>query len=86
VWSRDGGQLFYRAGDDLMAVGVGYDPFRPTVPRKLLDLPSALYGLDPYMAEYDVAPDGRFIAVRRDSEPEIQVVLNWVEELKRALR
>jgi eukaryotic-like serine/threonine-protein kinase len=86
VWSRDGTQLFYRAGDDLMTVSVAYEPFRPAVPRKLLDLPGAIYGLDPYVPEYDVAPDGRFIAVRRDGAPEIQVVLNWVEELTRALR
>jgi hypothetical protein len=52
----------------------------------VVDLPGALYGLDPYVPEYDVARDGRVIAVRRDGAPEIQVVLNWVEELKRALR
>jgi hypothetical protein len=69
-----------------MGVSVRYDPFRPGVPRKVMDLPGALYGLDPYVPEYDVARDGRVIAVRRDGAPEIQVVLNWVEELKRALR
>jgi hypothetical protein len=68
-----------------MTVSVQLAPFRASAPRKLFDMPSALYGLDPYMAEYDVASDGRFISVRRDAAPEIHVVLNWGEELRRAL-
>jgi hypothetical protein len=36
---------------------------------------------------YDVHPDGEhFVFVKRpDEEPELRVVLNWVEELKRKL-
>ena len=48
-------------------------------------MPRALYGLDPYIPEYDVAADGRVITVRRDALPEIHMVLNWAEELRRAL-
>ena len=68
-----------------MAVPVQFDPFRPGAPRKHLDMPSALYGQDPYVPEYDVAADGRVVTVRRDTVPEIHVVLNWAEELRRAL-
>jgi eukaryotic-like serine/threonine-protein kinase len=85
MWSRDGRELFYREGDAMMAVAVQHDPFGASPPRKLFDLPGAKYGLDPYVADYDVAPDGRFISVRRDASPEINVVLNWIEELRRAL-
>ena len=85
VWSRDGRELFYRQGDALMAVPVQFDPFRPGAPRKHLDMPRALYGQDPYVPEYDVAADGRVVTVRRDTVPEIHVVLNWAEELRRAL-
>ena len=85
MWSRNGRELFYRNGDALMVVAVQHDPFRASSPRKLFDMPGALHGLDPYVADYDVAPDGRFISVRRDAAPEINVVLNWVEELRRAL-
>ena len=48
-------------------------------------MPTASYGLDPLVADYDVAADGRFLAIRRDPAAEIHVVLNWVEELRRAL-
>ena len=37
-------------------------------------------------ANYDVAPDGRFVMLREvvaGSSPDIIVVLNWFEELKR---
>jgi eukaryotic-like serine/threonine-protein kinase len=85
VWSRDGRELFYRQGDALMAVPVQLDPFRAGAPQKRLDMPRALYGLDPYLPEYDVAADGRVLTVRRDGISEIHVVLNWAEELRRAL-
>jgi serine/threonine protein kinase/Tol biopolymer transport system component len=85
MWSRDGRELFYREDDSLMAVAVQHQPFRASAPRKLFDLPGALYNLDPYSADYDVAPDGRFLTVRRGTSTELRVVLNWVEELRRAV-
>jgi eukaryotic-like serine/threonine-protein kinase len=85
VWSRDGRELFYREDDAMMVVAVKHSPFQASAPRKLFDMPAARYGLDPYSADYDVAPDGRFISVRRDESPDIQVILNWTEELRRAL-
>jgi hypothetical protein len=38
--------------------------------------------------DYDVGSDGRFLLIKRDetarlAEPQIAVVLNWFEELKR---
>ena len=85
VWSRDGRELFYREDDAMMVVAVKHSPFQASAPRKLFDMPGARYGLDPYSADYDVAPDRRFISVRRDESPDIQVILNWTEELRRAL-
>jgi hypothetical protein len=34
--------------------------------------------------DYDLAPDGRFLMVKRSAEeqPRLHVVLNWQEELK----
>jgi len=33
---------------------------------------------------YDVSPDGqRFLMITKESKPQINVVLNWFEELKR---
>jgi len=87
MWSRDGRELFYREGDSLMAVPIQLDPIRVGAARKLFELPGATYNLDQNFADYDLAPDGRFLAIRSDSEAqvEIQIVLNWTEELRRAL-
>jgi Tol biopolymer transport system component len=85
VWSRDGRELFYREGESMMAVAVTHRPFRAAAPRRLFEMPSALYNLDPFVADYDVAADGRFLSVRREEAAEIHVVLNWAEELRRAL-
>ncbi len=48
-------------------------------------MPSALYNLDPFIADYDVAADGRILTIRREEAAQIHVVLNWTEELRRAL-
>jgi hypothetical protein len=88
MWSRDGRELFYREGEWLMAVSIQLAPFRVMATRKLFELPGALYNFDQNFADYDVAPDGRFLAIRRDAvaADEIQIVLNWTEELRRALK
>ena len=85
MWSRNGRELFYREVDTLMAVTVQVDPFRASAPRKLFDMPGAIYNFDQFVADYDVAADGRFLAVRQDPRTEIHVVLNWTVELQRAL-
>ena len=50
-------------------------------------MPATTYGFDPNFADYDVAPDGRFLAVLREAARTegIHVVLNFAEELRRAL-
>ena len=81
MWSRDGRTLFYRVGTQLIAVDVELDPeFRASSQRPLIrEFP----GDAPVLrADYDVAPDGRFIT----SIPQIQwsasrldIVVNWFE-------
>jgi len=85
MWARDGRELFYREGDSMMAVPIKLDPFRVEAPQKLFEFPAATFNLDPNFADYDVAPDGRFLAIQGDTAAadEINVVLNWTEELKR---
>jgi hypothetical protein len=85
VWSRDGRELFYRAGDDLISVQVqtrsGLVLGEPT---KLLDLSEYDSG---YLHEFDVSADGqRFLVIRtnRESRPtRLDVILNWFEELRK---
>ena len=89
-WNRNGRELFYRVGDKMMAVDIGTQPsFAVGKPRQLFEghyLPNSLgYG----DANYDVSPDGqRFLMLKsveqqQTGPTQINVVLNWTEELKR---
>ena len=86
VWNPNGRELFYRCGYKMMAVDVMTQPsFSTGKPRVLFEglyLPS---GVTP---SYDVSPDGqRFLMLKaaQQGQPaavQINVVLNWFEELK----
>ncbi len=86
VWSADGRELFYRNGNQMLAVAIRTEPtFSAGKPRLLFE---GNYQLDavghPF---YDVSPDGqRFLMVRPKgggAPTQLYVVLNWGEELKR---
>jgi len=85
VWDPSGKALYYRGGDKMMVVTV------ETVPKFSVSAPKELFSgrFKSYRcrANYDITPDGdRFIMIKPDegSEPtRINVVLNWLEELKR---
>jgi Tol biopolymer transport system component len=88
VWNRNGRELFYRSGDKMMAVDISTQPsFAAGKPKVLftgqyLPTPGTL-------SNYDVSPDGqRFLMIKPGESTEapptqINVVLNWFEELKR---
>jgi serine/threonine-protein kinase len=87
VWR--GREIFYRVGDKLMAVHVETAPsFSVGKAQKLFEghyLPNADGFARP---NYDVSPNGQhFLMVKPAGEPgratQIEVVLNWTEELKR---
>ena len=85
VWSRDGRELFYRNGYQMMVVPIQSDPvFRPGAPQLLFEGP---FETNPGgYPNYDVTLDGsRFIMIETETTGlnEIHVVLNWYEELKR---
>jgi hypothetical protein len=85
VWSRDGRELIYQAGDRLMAVSysVNGDSFVAEKPRVWID---KLGG-----TQWDLAPDGKRVAVitpvaaLEAPKPEHEVVLlqNFFDELRR---
>jgi serine/threonine-protein kinase len=90
VWSADSRQLFYNPGPSQFAsVSVTTLPdfaFGNPVP-----LPRPFPGAGPTLRRpYDITPDGRFVSTiaagrsvsGRPTDPQIQVVLNWTEELK----
>jgi serine/threonine-protein kinase len=95
IWRRSGGELYYRALTGMMVVTVTTTPdFRASTPRVLwkgqysrgLGSSCGMPGVA--SSNYDVTADGqRFLMVRDDDDvtaTRIVVVLNWVEDLKRA--
>jgi len=84
-WSSDGKELFYRRSNTFMAATVSSGgPLAVGESRKLFEIPAAV-GRTTFHAGYAVGPDGRFLVQRLDPRAiptQINVVLNWFEELK----
>jgi serine/threonine protein kinase/Tol biopolymer transport system component len=82
VWARSG-ELFYRNGDKMMAVGTNTKSnFSADKPKLLFEKHYATYNT---MPAYDVTPDGqRFLLAKTSGQApeEINVVLNWSADLK----
>jgi len=84
-WSADGRELFYRLGDKMMVVEVQSEPaFTSGRPQLVFEGP---YLTDLFAtSNYDISPDGqRFLMIKEEEgqQDQINVVLNWFEELKR---
>ena len=88
AWSANGRELFYRQGEEMMAVPVSTTPsFEPGTPQVLFEarLRHSRAMVDP--RQYDVTSDGqRFVMIESLEEDrsvtQINVVLNWFEALK----
>ena len=89
VWSPDGTELFYRSGNKMMVVTVETEPtFRVGKPEELFEGSYTVSAINPgFLQYYDISPDGqRFLMIKKDEQMaagQINVVLNWFEELKR---
>jgi eukaryotic-like serine/threonine-protein kinase len=92
VWSRDGHELFFRSGDELLAVDVSPGPNlsagKPVVlfSRSMVE-DSSGKAYD-FMADYDVSNDGRRFVLPKynpnsSNTPRIRMMLDWFSELKR---
>jgi Tol biopolymer transport system component len=87
VWNRNGRELFYRSGNKMMAVDIATQPgLAVGKPHMLFEGP---YVPTPTTSpNYDVSPDGqRFLMLKPIEQAgaaptQINVVLNWFEELK----
>jgi Tol biopolymer transport system component len=86
VWNPNGGELFYRNGAKMMSVDLTAQPNlslgKPRVLFEGVYLLTLLTG-----ANYDVTPDGKRFIMLKDASPDnsptqINIVLNWFEELK----
>ena len=85
MWAPDGKELFYRNGEKMMVVSIQTEPsFKPGDPRPLF---AGDFNNQDQWPSYDITPDGeRFVMMKKvELEPltQINVVLNWFEELKR---
>jgi Tol biopolymer transport system component len=88
AWNSNGRELFYRSGDKMMAVDIATQPsFTAGKPRVLFE---GRYVATPATSpNYDVSRDGQRFLMLKPNEQEasaptqINVVINWFEELKR---
>jgi hypothetical protein len=84
LWSRDGRELYFTSGTKMLAVPVDTQPtFRAGRPEVLFE-----GGFSTSRArDFDIAPDGRFVAVRvpggQAGQREMRVLLNWPAEMRR---
>jgi serine/threonine-protein kinase len=90
LWSPDGHELYYHIGDAAMAVPVKTEPafeaWKPTVLFRTTNI-IRVPGMN--LADYtswDIHPDGKRFLMLKDVAAEypgkINIVLNWLEELK----
>ena len=80
VWSPDGRELYY-FNRGMMAVEIETEPTVTTGPPRTLFQGSYRTGGGRH---YDLAPDGeRFLMIQASSWSQINVVLNWFDELER---
>ncbi|MEE9231013.1 MAG: protein kinase [Acidobacteriota bacterium] len=86
VWARSGRELFYHNDGKMMMVSVQTTPaFSAGKPVQLFETTwIGSYGF----STFDVAPDGEHFAMAdrragKDASPQLNIVLNWFEELKR---
>jgi len=94
VWAPSGKELFYRHGGVLQVVRIEATAtdLKVGAPSRLFDDPFRLDtgGAAGGMANYDIAPDGRrFVMIEEPraagtaSATKLNIVVNWIDELKR---
>ena len=85
LWSRDGRELFYRNGDQMMAVTIATGSMLTAGTARVVF--TGHYQIsDTGVAGYDISSDGRFLMIESkapQAATRINVVLNWFEELER---
>jgi len=85
-WSDDGGKLFYRSSSGMMEVAIETKDGELKVGESY-----ELFDDSPYTStfystsetDYDVASNGQFLMVKQPTPTQINVILNFDEELKR---
>lgn len=84
VWARDGNSVIYRSGGWFLRARVQRTPTFAVTERDTLLRDDFINATNPH-ANFDVAPDGRLVALRSTSEGERVVVSNWRRTLRAAM-
>ncbi|MEX1186422.1 MAG: protein kinase [Gemmatimonadaceae bacterium] len=81
-WSRDGRELFFLNGEQMMAATVQLRPTFTVTGRT--ELFRGAFRSNLYFAQYDVSPDGRhFLTMKSEQESQgLIVMLNWFDQLR----
>jgi hypothetical protein len=91
LWSRDGRELYHLTLDNAV-VAV---PVEGSATTWRAGIPTTLFGREYFVRDgslgrqYDVAPDGRFLMLKREAgtePPHFVIVQNWVTELAQQVR
>ena len=91
VWSRNGGELFYRNGNAFLAVAVETEPMFSAGRSTLLfeeAFDEGWPGTEEFSSNYDVTADGEHFVMLKSAETagrQMNVVLNLFDELKRSV-
>ncbi len=81
IWSRDGTQLCYRVGRQMVSARIERTPTFRVISRSTLF--EGNYLASPNYAQYDVARDGRFLMLQpTGASTQLTVLVNWPQTLK----
>jgi len=88
LWSPKGGEIFYRRGDDMMSVRVTLGVAAPVLaPPVKIFTGRYSFGGGLTIANYAVTPDGNnFLMIKDQPRAILNVVLNWLDEVKAAVK
>jgi Tol biopolymer transport system component len=89
MWSKDGRELFTMAHGKFEVVTITSHPTLAFSSPVRLDY-GPLVGVGPLVQAFDIMPDGQHFVIlanadRRETATHIQVVLNWVDDLKQRM-
>jgi serine/threonine-protein kinase len=88
IWSRDGRKLFFRSTENVMEVAITSTSPLEFAPPQVLFRDTFTRTQSNVHTHFDVAADNRFLMIESlnpgsAGQPQIRIVLNWFEELKR---
>jgi len=85
IWAPDSGELYFRKGEEVLAVNIVTEPRLSAGAVRVL-FEGRYYSVRDLPRAYDLSPDGEHFVMIQEGErwgTRLEVVENWFEELKR---